>query len=113
MRKFALTLAILGIAALIVAFYPTFVERPVKDGTGPLAVVIDYSFTAPEYHSPLEYWKVHHMDLVNRGDLVQEDCLFCHDPATSCNNCHNYVGANPIIPCNCGRNYRIITGVTP
>jgi len=36
------------------------------------------------------------MDVVNRGDMTESDCLYCHEPAKSCNNCHGYVGVNPI-----------------
>lgn len=96
MRKIALVLAVLIILALVVGFYPTYVEKPVKDGTGPMAILLDPDLPAPQTHSPLDWWQTHHMDVVNQGDLTQDDCLYCHDPQTSCNNCHNYVGANPI-----------------
>lgn len=98
MRKLALSLFTLGIVILIVVWYPQTVEKPVKDGPGPLSVYLDPSLPAPEYHSPLEWWQTHHMDVVNRGDLERTDCLQCHDPVTSCNNCHDYVGASRIIP---------------
>jgi hypothetical protein len=97
MRKFALIAAAIGIMVLTVAFYPGYVQKPEKDGPGPLSVYVDPVYSAPEYHSPLYWWQSHHPDMVNRGDLLQEDCLHCHDPATSCNNCHGYVGANPIV----------------
>jgi hypothetical protein len=96
MRKIALVLAVLIILALMVGFYPTYVEKPVKDGTGPMAILLDPDLPAPQTHSPLDWWQTHHMDVVNQGDLNQGDCLYCHGPQTSCNNCHNYVGANPI-----------------
>jgi len=98
MRKVALSLAAAGILLLIVAWYPGYVEKPVKDGAGPLSVYVDPSLPAPEYHSPIEWWQTRHMDVLNRGDLLQSDCLQCHDPETSCNNCHSYVGANEIVP---------------
>lgn len=98
MRKTALSLITIGILLLIVAGYPQFVEKPVKDGPGPLSVYLDPSLPAPEYHSPLEWWQTHHMDIVNRGDMLQTDCLHCHDPQKSCNNCHDYVGVNRIVP---------------
>lgn len=97
MRKLALLLVSIGILILLVAFYPQVVERPVKDGPGPLSVYIDPKYPAPEFHSPLEWWQAHHKDVVNRGDFVQADCLYCHDPLTSCNNCHGYVGAAEIV----------------
>ncbi|MGQ9768542.1 MAG: hypothetical protein ACUVR4_08695 [Anaerolineae bacterium] len=97
MRKVFLIIAVLTIVSLVVGFYPDWVEKPVKDGSGPLAVRIAAQYPAPEYHSPLDWWQTHHMDLVNRGDLMQNDCLYCHEPAKSCNNCHGYVGVDPII----------------
>jgi hypothetical protein len=97
MRKAVLVIAVLVIAALTLAYYPSYVEKPVKDGKGPLAVYMDPQFTAPETHNPLYWWQANHKDVVNRGDLVQADCLYCHDPQTSCNNCHNYVGAAAIV----------------
>jgi hypothetical protein len=96
MRKAALVLAILIVLALVAGFYPTYVEKPEKDGAGPMAITLDPDLPAPETHNPLEWWQSHHPDVVNRGDLAQEDCLYCHEPATSCNNCHNYVGVNEI-----------------
>jgi hypothetical protein len=96
-KKIALLLVTLGILAMIIAFYPSVVERPVKDGSGPLAIWIDPAFAAPEYHSPLEWWQTHHMDVVNRGDIEKQDCLTCHEPEKSCNNCHGYVGVDPIV----------------
>ncbi len=96
MRKAFLIIAVLTIILLVVGFYPSWAEKPVKDGAGPLAVRIAAQYPAPEYHSPLEWWQTHHMDMPNRGDLAQKDCLYCHEPAKSCNNCHGYVGVDPI-----------------
>jgi hypothetical protein len=89
-------LFLLVLAALI-AIQPQNVSAPVKDGKGPLAVQIDSRLVAPEYHSPIAWWRTHHMDAVNGGDFVEADCLTCHDPAKSCNNCHSYVGVKQII----------------
>ena len=93
MRKIALIVAILVIVGLVGAFYPSYVDKPVKDGTGPMAIYLQPDLPAPATHNPLEWWQTHHMDVVNAGDLTEPDCLYCHDPQTSCNNCHNYVGA--------------------
>jgi hypothetical protein len=97
MRKVALAVAILIVVALVVGFYPTYVEKPVKDGTGPMAIRLDPDLPAPATHNPLDWWQTHHMDIVNEGDLTQQDCLYCHQPRTSCNNCHDYVGVAQII----------------
>lgn len=97
MRKTVLVISILMIIALIVGFYPTYVEKPIKDGTGPMAIRLDPDIPAPTTHNPLDYWQTHHMDVVNQGDLTQLDCLYCHDPQTSCNNCHTYVGVDQIV----------------
>ena len=98
MRKIALILAVLTLIALVAFYYPAYVEKPVKDGSGPLAVYVSPRYAAPEYHSPLDYWQTHHIDMINRGDLTQADCLYCHEPEKSCNNCHSYVGAAEIVP---------------
>jgi hypothetical protein len=97
MRKAALIAAVLIILTLILALYPTYVARPEKNGSGPMAIRMDPALSAPETHNPLDWWQTHHMDVVNRGDLTKADCLYCHDPETSCNNCHRYVGASEIV----------------
>lgn len=96
MRKIFLLLAVLIILALTIFYWPQVVEKPAKDGPGPLSVYVSPVYAAPEYHSPLDYWTRRHADMVNRGDLIQQDCLYCHQPERSCNNCHQYVGANEI-----------------
>ncbi|MCL4530393.1 MAG: hypothetical protein M1282_13395 [Chloroflexi bacterium] len=98
MRKIALSLVAIGVLFLIVAWYPHYVDKPVKDGNGPLSIYVDPGLSAPEYHSPLDWWQLHHGDILNRGDLVQSDCLECHDPEKSCNHCHRYVGVADIVP---------------
>lgn len=97
MRKAALIIAVVVMVALVVGFYPDYVQKPVKDGPGPLTVRLDPDIPAPSTHSPLDWWQTHHMDIVNQGDLTQQDCLYCHEPETSCNNCHGYVGVDPIV----------------
>jgi hypothetical protein len=97
MRKIVLVLAILIVVGLVVGFYPTYVEEPVKDGNGPMAILMDPVLLAPETHTPLDWWQTHHMDVVNQGDLSESDCLYCHNPQNSCNNCHSYVGAKLIV----------------
>jgi hypothetical protein len=96
-RNLLLILLLILVVLFTVAYYPRPVEKPEKDGPGPLAVYISPRYAAPEYHSPLDYWKRHHTDMMNRGDLAQSDCLYCHEPERSCNHCHSYVGANKIL----------------
>ncbi len=97
MRNIVLFAILLLLALIVLALVqPEWVTRPVKDGAGPLAVKIDSRLAAPEYHSPVEWWKTHHMDSVNNGDFAEGDCLHCHDVAKSCNNCHSYVGVRAI-----------------
>ncbi len=96
MRKLVLLIAAVTSGALIVGFYPGWVEKPARTATGPVAVRMDAGVPAPEYHSPLPWWQTHHMDVVNRGDLAEADCLHCHAPEKSCNNCHAYVGVKEI-----------------
>jgi len=97
MRKLALYLLVLVLITLILVLHPSYVQKPEKDDGGPLSVYIDPRFAAPEYHSPLDYWQTHHWEIVNRGDIAQDDCLYCHEPERSCNNCHGYVGIAEIV----------------
>ncbi len=92
----AIALCLFVVAAILFVAGQSVPERPSKDGLGPLAVKLDPSLTAPSTHSPLDWWQSHHPNVVNNGDLRQQDCLYCHDPATSCNNCHSYVGVKQI-----------------
>jgi hypothetical protein len=96
MRKLMLILAVIFSLALVLTYYPGHVEKPKLDGSGPMAIRLDASLPAPEYHSPPDWWQTHHMDAINRGDFQQADCLYCHAPQTSCNNCHAYVGVDAI-----------------
>lgn len=98
--KRATILILAGLTLLVVlgvVYGPGPVDKPVKDGHGPLAVYISPRYAAPEYHSPLEFWQTHHWEAVNRGDVAQQDCLYCHEPQRSCNNCHSYVGAAAVV----------------
>ncbi len=97
MRNRLILIVLFLIALALLAFaQPNWVATPVKDGPGPLAVKIDSRLVSPEYHSPLEWWRTHHMDMVNDGDFAETNCLQCHDATTSCNNCHGYVGVRAI-----------------
>ncbi len=96
MRKAVLLAAVALLVVVTVLSYPGFVDKPVKDGEGEMAVRLAAGLPAPEYHSPLGWWQTHHPDVLNRGDIVQKDCLQCHEPQRSCNNCHRYVGVQEI-----------------
>ncbi len=96
-RRMVLLVVVLVLAALVVGFYPHYVQTPSKDGPGPLSVQLDAGIVAPEYHSPLADWRIRHMDVLDRGELTQADCLYCHRPARSCTNCHGYVGVKAIV----------------
>ena len=98
MRRAALFLIALGILAAVAVWYPPWVAAPAKDGPGPLSISVDPRLPAPEYHTPLDWWTTHHADVLNRGDLTQADCLQCHVPEQSCNQCHRYVGTVDIVP---------------
>ncbi len=71
-------------------------QKPELNGAGPLAVVVPRGSTAPEYHAPLERWRVTHMDAINQGDFSQRECVLCHNPKTGCNQCHTYIGAKEV-----------------
>jgi len=72
------------------------VQKPELKGEGPLAVAVPRGSTAPEYHAPIERWRIVHMEAVNRGDFTQRECVLCHNPDTGCNRCHKYIGAKII-----------------
>jgi hypothetical protein len=99
MRNRFIFVILLFVAFALLAFVqPSQVAKPTKDGPGPLAVKIDSRLAAPEYHSPLVWWRTQHMDMVNGGDFAEATCLQCHDATQSCNNCHSYVGVRTIVP---------------
>jgi len=94
MNRFLLLILLIALAsALTIACVP---EKPVKDGSGELAVTISREFTSPVTHSPIDWWQTHHPNVVNSGDIKEKDCLYCHNAERSCNNCHGYVGVRKI-----------------
>lgn len=44
----------------------------------------------PTIHEPKEEWIVNHPHLVEEEGRYQ--CLLCHDPMETCDNCHSFVG---------------------
>jgi hypothetical protein len=92
----AIGVSLVIVAAALFLAGQSLPERPVKDGVGPLAVKLDPNVSAPSTHSPLDWWQKHHPNVVNNGDLREQDCLYCHNASKSCNNCHSYVGAKVI-----------------
>jgi hypothetical protein len=72
------------------------VQKPEVKGEGPLAVKMARGITSPEFHAPLERWRTTHKKVLNTGDFTERECILCHAPKKSCNNCHNYIGAREI-----------------
>jgi len=72
------------------------VQKPEVKGEGPLAVKMARGITSPEFHAPLERWRSTHKKALNMGDFTERECILCHDPKKSCNNCHQYIGAREI-----------------
>jgi hypothetical protein len=72
------------------------VEKPEVKGEGPLAVMVARGITSPEFHAPIERWRTTHKRAINSGDFTERECVLCHDPKKSCNNCHTYIGAQEI-----------------
>ncbi len=64
------------------------VEKPELNGKGPLAIKMEEGIPAPESHIPADLWRKNHMVGLDN----KEECMGCHNPETSCNNCHKYVG---------------------
>ena len=73
------------------------VQKPELKGEGPLAVVVPRGSTAPEYHAPIERWRIFHMEAIHRGDFTERECVLCHNPKTGCNRCHHYIGAKLVV----------------
>jgi len=73
------------------------VEKPEVKGEGPLAVMVARGITSPEFHAPIERWRTTHKRAINNGDFTERECILCHDPKKSCNNCHTYIGAWEIL----------------
>ena len=82
--------------ALFVLLACQQVQKPELKGEGPLAVTVARGAAVPEYHAPVDRWRVNHGQMINRGDFSQRECVLCHNPATGCNQCHQYVGAGKI-----------------
>lgn len=91
-----LSVAALSFVALVALSGCRQVEKPELKGEGALTLTLQPGVLSPEYHQPVEYWKTHHMDLINRGDFNKQECTLCHNVHTSCNNCHDYVGVTRV-----------------
>jgi hypothetical protein len=79
------TLAVLLVAALalVLSGCDMGVEKPVKDGTGPLAITIARTREAPDYHNPLDWWTANHPHGISDGVFSQRECMLCRGtPAT-------------------------------
>jgi len=71
--------------------------KPEINGEGPLKIELNNKvISTPEFHNPLDQWKKWHMFYVNNGLYTERSCMYCHNPAKSCNNCHRYVGVAEI-----------------
>ncbi len=89
------TVAIVGLVLLLTAC-DLGVEKPEKDGTGPLSITIERTREAPDYHDPLDWWTANHPHGINDGVFSQRECMLCHVPVDSCNKCHDYVGVRQV-----------------
>jgi len=86
----------ISIALLLMTIMISCSEIPPKpeiNGEGPLNIELNSDvISTPEFHNPLEQWKEWHMFYVDNGLYKERSCMYCHNPAKSCNNCHQYVG---------------------
>jgi hypothetical protein len=89
------TLAVVGVVLLLTAC-DLGVEKPEKDGTGPLAITIERTREAPDYHNPLDWWTANHPHFISEDVFSQRECMLCHVPDDSCNQCHEYVGVKEV-----------------
>lgn len=94
MKRIVMLTVILGLA-----FGPLGcqdVPKPELKGKGPLAIVVPRGTSTPEYHAPSEAWRANHKKALDREDFWRKECILCHNPATGCNRCHQYIGAEEI-----------------
>ena len=94
-RKAAiLASSLAALASLTAVVYASArVEKPALGGNGPLALAVPTDVTAPDYHQPLETWRVEHPAYVQASAAGEAECLTCHDdPDAFCNQCHSYAG---------------------
>ncbi len=98
MRNALRGLIVLGVLAgvLLMAGCDLGVAKPLKDGTGSLAITIDRTRDAPDYHTPLEWWTANHPQAIGDGTFSMRECMLCHVPEDSCNKCHDYVGVKQV-----------------
>ena len=89
------TLVVVAVVLLLTAC-DLGVEKPVKDGPGPLGITIERTREAPDYHSPLDWWTANHPHGISDGVFSQRECMLCHAPEDSCNKCHEYVGVKEV-----------------
>ncbi len=91
-------LLIVGVVVLVplVSGCDLGVEKPEKDGSGPLAITIERTRDAPDYHTPLEWWTANHPHGISDGVFSERECMLCHVPEDSCNKCHDYVGVRQV-----------------
>ncbi len=97
MRKIAVLafLLVLVCGAIAMTGYGR-VPKPEVRGAGPLAIQVAAGMKPPAYHDEpsREFWIGSHGARVDATGVQQ--CLGCHQPETSCNHCHSYVGVSPI-----------------
>jgi hypothetical protein len=72
------------------------VQKPEVRGEGPLSVKMARGIVAPEFHAPIERWRTTHKKAINNRDFTERVCVLCHNPKTSCNQCHKYIAAREI-----------------
>jgi hypothetical protein len=97
-KKAVLIIAAMALAALLIFYFPHAVDKPVVGGSGAMAILMDPALTAPEYHTPIDWWINNHKHMILRGDVDRQDCLYCHTPETSCTRCHSYAGIEVTFP---------------
>jgi hypothetical protein len=91
-------LLVLGViaAVFVLVACDLGVEKPEKDGAGPLAITIERTRDAPDYHTPLDWWTANHPPTISDGVFSERECMLCHVPEESCNKCHDYVGVSQV-----------------
>jgi hypothetical protein len=95
-RLILMTACLLAAFSLFMLTACEQVQKPEVKGEGLLSVKMARGLVAPEFHAPLERWRTTHKQALDKGDFTQRECVLCHDPRNSCNQCHRYVAAPAI-----------------
>ncbi|MFH1091262.1 MAG: hypothetical protein V1742_06805 [Pseudomonadota bacterium] len=104
MNRLLAAVVILGVVAALLLMGGIKETRPPEFSRRAKAaeMALRGEVAAPVYHHPEQWWRSNHMRLVSHRPgseaypFSRRECLVCHSPKTSCNMCHEFIGADPV-----------------